>query len=126
MVNSGSRRGNFEHDCYTCNKTPYVEKHVLMRTELFELHAPMGRSIEKNRLTVTPIQHVSDIEELGAEKFMKIYLDIKQFLARYDVKGFEMTFKTGDWMRHDHQHTHVYIERQHISKIMRNINDQDT
>lgn len=117
MVNRTSRKGNFKHDCYTCNKSAYVERYVLMRTDLCELHAPMG-SRNKRRLTMTPLRHVSDISELGGDVWMSIYKEVKEFLKRYDVKGFEMTLKTGDWMRHDHQHTHIYLEDHYLNKIL--------
>lgn len=120
MVNSGSHKGNFKHDCYTCNKNPYVQQFVLLQTDLYEIHASMNKY--KKRLTVTPIVHVSDISELGSDKFMNIYLGIKQFLHRYNVPGFQLSIKTGDWMRHDHQHTHILIEDNYLDLILKDHN----
>ena len=120
MVNSGSRHGNFKHNCYTCQKPPGMQKYILHHSEMFEIHASMSPT--KRRLTVTPNVHVSDIEDLGAETFMQIYIGIKSFLQKYNVKGFEMSFKTGDWMRHDHQHTHILIEDVYLDKILSDYN----
>ena len=120
MVNSGSHKGNLKHDCYTCNKNQYIKRFVLLQTDLYEIHASMNKY--KKRLTVTPIVHVSDISELGSYKFMNIYLGIKQFLHQYNVPGFELSIKTGDWMRHDHQHTHILIEDQYLDQILKDHN----
>ena len=120
MVNNGSKKGNFSHDCYTCHKTPFIQKHVLLQTDTCEIHASINCT--RRRLTVTPRQHVSDISDLGAESFMEMYITIKKFLQSFGVTGFEMSFKTGDWMRHDHQHSHILIEDQYLDQILKHFN----
>ena len=124
MVNSGSRKGNFKHNCYTCNKSAFVQRHVLLQKPLFEIHASLTK--HKRRLTVTPCEHVSDISELGPDKFMNMYIGVKEFLESYDVAGFEMSFKTGDWMRHDHQHSHILIEDKYLDRILSDFNITQT
>lgn len=116
MVNWKSKKGNFSHDCYTCNKSNHVDNHVLVRTDDYEIHYDMKH---RPRIVVTPNEHVSTVSELGGDKLWKIYSEVNTFLKSYGVSGYCFSVNQDSWSTHEHLHLRFEMEQGDLEQILK-------
>ena len=101
--------------CYTCNPKGEVQRHIISDTRCNRFHFDMWD--RKGMIIATPKQHFKDILEMDSEIIKELFQDIDDFCRSWNLRGYQLTFGSGNWKTHDHFHIKIKTDENIIQRM---------